>query len=99
MDDPVELSDVAERVLAGVDKLSGDQVISYGDLGRYAGTGARHAGRILAAHGHLVEWWRVVRADGTGHDPARAAAYWDTAGIRHHQGRVDMARHRVTFEP
>lgn len=90
----IELSDVAERVLGGVDKLSGAEVTTYGDLAALCGTGPRQVGQVMRRYGHLTEWWRVVRADGRGHDPARAEPMWDEAGITHSDGRVALAAHR-----
>lgn len=86
---------MAERVLAAVDKLSGAEVTTYGDLAARCGTGPRQVGAVMREYGHLTEWWRVVRIDGRGHDPARAAEFWDEAGIAHHGDRVDLIAHRV----
>lgn len=93
----IDLPDVAERVLTAVDKLSGAEVTTYGDLAAVVGTGPRQVGAILREYGALTEWWRVVRSDGRGHDAARASEFWDAAGIRHRDGRVDLKTHRVEW--
>lgn len=93
----LELTDLEERVLATVDKLSGAQVTTYGDLAHLVGTSPRHVGRIMATKGHLVEWWRVVRADGACHASQPAEPHWDDAGISHQDGRVNLAAHRVDY--
>lgn len=90
----IELPDAAERVLGYVDKLSGPELTTYGDLAALCGTGPRQVGAIMRRYGHLTQWWRVVRADGRGHDPRRSAAHWDEAGIAHADGRVNLAKHR-----
>ena len=37
----------------------------------------------------------MVRADGTSHDPVRAADYWDREAIAHAGGRVKMHEHGI----
>lgn len=93
----IDLPDTAERVLSCVDKLSGSEVTTYGDLAAHCGTGPRQVGAIMAPYGGLTDWWRVVRSDGRAHDPARASMFWDKVGIVHAHGRIDLAAHRVTW--
>ncbi|GAB3942813.1 MGMT family protein [Corynebacterium tapiri] len=88
-DDHLALSDLAERVLAVIDRLESDQVMTYGEVAQECGTSARAVGTIMRNHGHLVEWWRVVHADGRGHPGAEK--FWDNNGIKHAKGRVDWA--------
>ena len=60
-----------------------------------AGCGARNVGTVLKRHGASTAWWRVVRADGTSHDPVRAEDYWDREAIAHAGGRVKMHEHGI----
>lgn len=62
---------VRERVLEVVQSIPAGRVMTYGDIARTAGTGARVVGRILHNGGHDIPWWRVVNADGR---PYRDAA-------------------------
>ncbi|MFC6147101.1 MGMT family protein [Corynebacterium nasicanis] len=77
------ISEKVAAVLAVVDKLRDGEVTTYGDVAAEAGTGPRQVGRIMAEYGHLTAWWRVVRADGSSHDPARSIPHWDAEGIPH----------------
>ena len=52
----------AETILARVRRVPPGYVTTYADLSPGA---PRHAGRVLAAGGADVAWWRVVRSDGT----------------------------------
>ncbi len=83
------ISEKVEAVLRVVDKLSDGEVTTYGDVAAEVGTGPRQVGRIMAEYGHLTAWWRVVRADGSSHDPARSIPHWDAEGIPHN-GRAVM---------
>ncbi len=93
----IELPDTAEAVLALVDKLGPGEVTTYGDLAVQVGTGARQVGAIMRRYGHLTDWWRVVRADGSSHDPARSVPLWDAAGLTHDGTRVALREHRHEF--
>lgn len=93
----LEIPDSAERVLALVDKLRPGEVSTYGDIAAEVGTGARHVGSVLRRYGHLCAWWRVVRADGTSHDPARSAPHWEDDGLVHDGSRVALKAHRVDW--
>ncbi len=83
----LELGDLTSRVLDVVDRVPAGHVTTYGDVAAVLGTGPRQVGRVMASHGHLTAWWRVVRADGSSHDPARSVPHWDAEGIPH-DGRV-----------
>ena len=56
---------LVERVLRAVEAVPSGRVVAYGDIAGLVGTGPRQVGAVMAAHGHAVAWWRVVRADGT----------------------------------
>lgn len=85
---PQDLPDYAERVLAIVDKLAPGTVATYGEVAAEAGTGPRQVGSVLRKWGGSTNWWRVVRADGSGHDPIRQVPLWDAEGIAHDGHRV-----------
>lgn len=78
-----DLTDLQEAVLAVVEKLAPGEVTTYGEVAARVGTGPRQVGRVMAQVGHLTAWWRVVRADGSSHDPARSVPHWDAEGIPH----------------
>lgn len=82
-----------------MDLIPAGRVAAYGDVAALAGTGPRQVGRIMARHGHLTAWWRVVRADGTSAVADRAAVHWDAEGISHRAGRVIVAAHRWSSYP
>ncbi|MEP6851473.1 MAG: MGMT family protein [bacterium] len=66
---------VEEEILACVRRIPRGRVMTYGDVGEYAGgRAARTVGRVLsAASDPGVPWHRVVRADGSCAEPVRAA--------------------------
>lgn len=98
-----ELPPVDDLVLALVDQVPPGRVTTYGELGRLAGVGPRRAGRTLAQHGHLVAWWRVVRADGRppqGHQARALARYLEEGTpLRPDGSRVDLGRARAVLRP
>jgi alkylated DNA nucleotide flippase Atl1 len=61
-DKPV--SDPTERVLRTVRAIPEGRAMTYGDIARATGNGARAVGRILHNGGHEIPWWRVVDANG-----------------------------------
>lgn len=84
--DPDELPDYAERVLAVTEMIPPGKVMTYGDVAEWlaqdpeAGPpgGPRQVGRVMALYGAAVPWWRVVRADGVllpGHEQDALARY------------------------
>lgn len=91
----LQLPDRAEAVLALVDKLAPGEVTTYGDLAAQVGCGARQVGAIMRRYGHLTAWWRVVRADGSSHDPAASAPKWAEDGLTHDGTKVALHDHRV----
>ncbi|WP_300603097.1 MGMT family protein [Trebonia sp.] len=97
--DPVD--EYSARVLDVVDAIPPGQVMSYGDIAEYLGAGGpRQVGRVLAAYGGGVAWWRVIHADGTpppGHETAALAHYLaEGTPLRSARPpvRVDMRRAR-----
>ena len=80
----------AEAVLRATQRIPHGHVASYKTVGRIAGCGPRYVGRVMADFGHLVPWWRVVRADGTSYVWQRARAHWDDEGISY-SGNTDDA--------
>lgn len=95
----LELDDLTSRVLDCVDLIPPGRVATYGDIATLVGTGPRQVGRIMAVHGHLVAWWRVVRADGGSQVVERARLHWDEEGITSTHGtrvKVRMTHHRLT---
>ena len=88
-------SPLVKRVLAVVAVIPPGNVTSYGEVAKVAGCGARNVGTVLKRHGGGAAWWRVVRADGTFHDPVRAADYWDREAIAHACGRIKMHEHGI----
>lgn len=58
------MTELSDRVLAVVMAIPAGRVMTYGDVARHAGTGARVVGRMLHHIGHDIPWWRVVSADG-----------------------------------
>ena len=88
-------SPLVKRVLAVVAVIPPGNVTSYGEVAKVAGCGARNVGTVLKRHGASTAWWRVVRADGTSHDPVRAEDYWDREAIAHAGGRVKMHEHGI----
>ena len=88
-------SPLVKRVLAVVAVIPPGNVTSYGEVAKVASCGARNVGTVLKRHGGGAAWWRVVRADGTSHDPVRAEDYWDREAIAHAGGRVKMHEHGI----
>ena len=55
-----------DAVLCAVEQIPPGRVLSYGDVAELVGVGGpRQVGHIMATHGGVVPWWRVVRADGS----------------------------------
>lgn len=73
------LPDYAEAVLAVVERIPPGQVMSYGDVAEYVGSGGpRQVGNVMARYGGAVPWWRVIRSDGRpppGHEREAMARY------------------------
>jgi alkylated DNA nucleotide flippase Atl1 len=94
--------DLAERVLAVVDRIPPGKVLSYGDIAEEVGTRSpRQVGRVMSRYGDDVPWHRVVMADGR---PAACHAREQLALLRGDGTplvadgtRVDMPRARWDF--
>ena len=92
-----EREDFPLRVLAAVEAIPPEHVMSYGDVAEYAGLRSpRTVGRVLAADGGTVPWHRVVRSDGTlaEHLEDEQRQRLLAEGVRFVGRRVDLARHR-----
>jgi alkylated DNA nucleotide flippase Atl1 len=74
-----EIDDYSARVLDVVDAIPPGQVMSYGDIAEYLGSGGpRQVGQVLSRYGGGAPWWRVTHADGTpapGHEAQALAHY------------------------
>jgi alkylated DNA nucleotide flippase Atl1 len=92
----------AQRVLDVVDQIPVGKVMAYGDIAEYLGEGGpRQVGRVMALWGGGVNWYRVVRADGT---PALADLGGSTRLLRGDRtpmrgSRVDMRTARWDGTP
>ncbi len=82
----------ALRVLEVVASLPSGTLATYGEVAAEAGSpgAARAVGRVLAAHGAGVPWWRVVPASGrlVVQKADRQAARLRAEGIDVRDGRV-----------
>lgn len=99
--DELHLDELTATVLECVDLIPPGQVATYGDIALMVGTGPRQVGRVMATHGHLSNWWRVVRADGGSQVADRARVKWDEEGITYRRGRswkVHMSHHRIGMD-
>lgn len=97
----LELDELTSMVLDCADLIPRGHVATYGDIAELVGTGPRQVGRIMSTHGHLSNWWRVVRADGGSQVAARARGLWDEETITYTHGtqlKVRMAHHRIGAE-
>jgi methylated-DNA-protein-cysteine methyltransferase-like protein len=91
------MSSFSERVLAVVRDLPPGTVAAYGEVAAEAGVpgGARAVGRVLAASGGDLPWWRVVTAEGrlAPDKEAEQARHLAAEGVACRDGRVlGMAR-------
>ncbi len=76
------------------------QVLTYGLIAEELNNaglgegGPRQVGQVMSRLGHLVCWWRVVRADGTLPAPLmiEAQEHWSRESTPVKRGRVDVAR-------
>lgn len=90
----MDREEYVEAVVSLVEQIPAGRVTTYGALADAVGTGGpRQVGRVMAAYGGPVPWWRVVRADGTlpvCHD-GEARAHHLTEGTPFlASGRVDL---------
>lgn len=93
------LTPFAENVLDVVHRIPVGKVLTLSDVAEYlGGGGSRAVGGVLSRHGHLVPWWRVVRAGGlppVGREED-ALEHYRTEGtpLDESQERVDLERAR-----
>lgn len=57
------MSELMKRVIRTVEAIPAGRAMTYGDVARLTGTGARAVGRMLH-NSRDIPWWRVVGADG-----------------------------------
>ena len=88
---------LVERVLRAVEQVPPGRLVTYGDIGRVVGVGARQVGTIMRHWGSNVAWWRVVNASGAlpSHLRDEAAALWAGEGIVAGSGQGFLERYRV----
>lgn len=93
------LTPFAENVLDVVHRIPAGKVLTFSDVAEYLGEGgSRAVGGVLNRHGHLVPWWRVVRAGGlppVGHE-SEAVEHYRAEGtpLTEAADRVDLAKAR-----
>lgn len=90
----MEREEYVERVLRTVERVPSGRVTTYGAIAGHLGVGGpRQVGQVMAQHGGLVPWWRVVRADGSlppsNVDGARQQHLAEGTPLRQ-SGRVDL---------
>jgi methylated-DNA-protein-cysteine methyltransferase-like protein len=68
------MDSVTDRIIEIVESIPPGRVMTYGNVARAAGTGARVVGRVLHNGGHEIPWWRVVDADGRPYEAAKEYA-------------------------
>ncbi len=91
--------ELAEAVLALVERIPEGKVLSYGDVAELVGTrSARFVGQVMARDGGGVPWHRVVMASGAPapHHGAEQLALLVDEGVwlTADRTRVDMSRAR-----
>ena len=83
------------RVLALVESIPRGKVMTYGDIAEYLEDGGpRQVGAVMARHGGVVPWWRVVNASGAlpPHLRGEAAQHYEREGTPY-----DKSRERVNL--
>ena len=93
------LPELADRVLAVVERIPTGRVMTYGDVAEYLGeSSARGVGRVLARSGGEVAWQRVVLSTGApapGHESrALALLRAERTPLSGDGTRVDLRRAR-----
>lgn len=94
--------DATAAVLRLLEQVPAGKVVTYGDLGAAAGTGARRVGQVVARGGHDLAWWRVVDAGGHPPEAAQDAAAEryeaEATPFRRTGGRVVVALREARWE-
>ncbi len=78
-----------------MEQIPPGRVLTYGLIAQELGEGGpRQVGQVMSRVGHVVCWWRVVRADGTlpAHLMLEAQEHWAREGTPVRRGRVDVGR-------
>ncbi|WP_167170360.1 MGMT family protein [Brooklawnia cerclae] len=77
------MDDLVSRVRTAVSAIPTGTIATYGDVAELVGCHARQVGRIMAAEGADLPWWRVtnVRGELPAHLLPAARARWDDEGI------------------
>jgi alkylated DNA nucleotide flippase Atl1 len=93
--------ELAEAVLAVVERIPPGKVLAYGDIAELVGTrSARFVGQVMFRYGGGVPWHRVVMASGgtAPHHAAEQLAMLVAEGVplTADRSRVDMAKARWT---
>ena len=96
------VADLAEQVLAVVERIPAGRVLSYGDIAEWLGIrSARQVGQVMFRYGGGVPWHRVVMADGrpAPHKTREQLALLRADGtpLVPDGSRVDMRRARWDF--
>jgi alkylated DNA nucleotide flippase Atl1 len=94
-----EPSELAEAILAMVERIPPGRVASYGDIAELVGIrSARYVGQVMYRHGGGVPWHRVVMASGAPapHHAEEQLAMLVAEGVwlTGDRSRVDMGRAR-----
>ena len=94
-----EPSELAEAILAMVERIPPGRVASYGDIAELVGIrSARYVGQVMFRYGGGVPWHRVVMASGAPaphkSDEQLAMLVDEGVWLMADRSRVDMARSR-----
>jgi len=85
--------DYVEAVLTVVEKIPRGRVTTYGAIADAVGGGPRQIGAVMSRHGGPVQWWRVIRADGSlppSHQGEARARYLEEGTPLRASGAVDL---------
>lgn len=83
-----------------VESIPPGRVMTYGSIAKVLERGGpRGVAGVMSTHGYEVQWWRVVRANGTlpGHLVIDAQQHWYAEGTPLHRGSVDIKK--AIWEP
>ncbi len=92
----MDQEEYVEAVLSVIEQVPPARVTTYGAVAAAVGRGGpRQVGRVMAAYGGPVPWWRVVRADGSlpdSHGAEALESYRVEGTPLRPSGRPDLAR-------